>query len=73
MWYDETGNSRQSGTNWGEVTLEEGSDIPTNGLDIWLSSDCGLTLGGEDGTSVLKWESQGISDVTFEADENSAR
>lgn len=72
MWYDETRNSRQSGTNWGEVTLEEESDIPTNGLDIWLSSDRGLTLGGEDGTSVLKWESQGISDVTFEADENSA-
>lgn len=72
MWYDETGNSWQSGTNWGEVTLEEESDIPTNGLDIWLSSDRGLTLGGEDGTSVLKWESQGISDVTFEADENSA-
>ena len=52
--------------------ISEESAVPTNGLNIWLSPDRGLTLGGEDGTSVLKWESQGTADVTFEADENSA-
>ena len=53
MWYDETGNSWQSGANWGEVTLEEKSPIPTNGLNIWLNADRGVTLGGDDGDSVL--------------------
>ena len=65
MWYDETGNSWQSGTNWGEVTLEEKSPIPTNGLNIWLNADRGVSLGGADGASVLSWDSQGSENVTF--------
>ena len=72
MWYDETGNSWQSGANWGEVTLEEKSPIPTNGLNIWLNADRGVTLGGDDGNSVLSWDSQGSENVTFTAEEESA-
>ncbi|MFR3202435.1 MAG: bacterial Ig-like domain-containing protein, partial [[Clostridium] leptum] len=72
MWYDETGNSWQSGANWGEVTLEEKSPIPTNGLNIWLNADRGVTLGGDDGDSVLSWDSQGSENVTFTAEEESA-
>ena len=72
MWYDETGNSWQSGAGWGEVTLEEKSPIPTNGLNIWLNADRGVTLGGDDGTSVLKWENQGSMDATFTAEAETA-
>ena len=72
MWYDETGNSWQSGANWGEVTLEEKSPIPTNGLNIWLNADRGVTLGGDNGDSVLSWDSQGSENVTFTAEEESA-
>ena len=72
MWYDETGNSWQSGANWGEVTLEEKSPIPTNGLNIWLNADRGVTLGGDDGDSVLSWENQGSMDATFTAEAETA-
>ena len=72
MWYDETGNSWQSGANWGEVTLEEKSPIPTNGLNIWLNADRGVTLGGDDGNSVLSWENQGSMDATFTAEAETA-
>ena len=67
MWYDETGNSWQSGSNWGVVTLNEKTAIPVEGLSIWLNPEAGLTL-GDDGTSVLSWQSQGTSDVILSAE-----
>lgn len=64
MWYDESGQSWQSGAKWGEVTLQEKSEIPMNGLNMWFAADRGLTFSA-DGVTVEKWENQGLTDATL--------